>query len=155
MDFNTINYDGDLDSADEDELRSLVGEFEKAQETNVAEFEAAKEQMQELVGDDADFEALFGEVTDFAEAKDELIAETVEFKSFEDSPMGEDDLRGASFSKVREWHAHFAALDAEPDEGADEEQEFEDMGTRGETHVEGDDDEDFARKYLGGMPGFN
>lgn len=160
MDFNQVNYEGDLEDAERDDLIALVRDFEKAQETNVAEFEAAKEQMQELVGDDnADFEDLFGEVKDFASAKDELVAETVEFESFEDSPMDEDDLREASFSKVREWHAHFAALDAEADEAdadeGDEGPDFEDMGKRGETHSEEDEDAAFASKYLAGMPGFD
>lgn len=157
MNFNQVNYDGDLEDADEEALRGLVSDFEKAQEANVAEFEAAKEQMSELLGDeDASFEDIFGEVKDFADAKDELIAEITEFESFEESPVSEDDLGDASFSRVREYHAYFADLDAaEEAVEEDEEQEFEDMGRRGETHTEEDDDAAFAEKYLAGMPGFN
>ncbi|AGC34280.1 hypothetical protein M193_gp011 [Halorubrum tailed phage 7] len=155
MNFNKVNYDGDLGDADEEALRSLVSDFEKAQEANVAEFEAAKEQMSEVLGDEASFEDIFGEVQDFADAKDELIAEISEFESFEASPVSEDDLGDASFSRVREYHAYFAELDAadEADEG--EEKEFEDMGRRGETHTDEDGDMAFARKHLAGMPGFN
>lgn len=155
MNFNQINYDGDLEEADEEQLRSLVGDFEKAQEANVAEFEAAKEQMQDLFGDEADFEALFGEVRDFTDAKTELIEEIAEFESFEASPVSEDDLSDASFSRVREYHAYFADLDASDEADEDgETQEFDNMGRRGETHTEEDDDAAFAAKYLGGMPGF-
>lgn len=157
MDFQTINYDGDLEEADAEELRSIVSRFETAQDENVAEFKAAKEQTQDLLGEDADFEALFGEVTDFTEAKDELVDEIGEMDAFAESPMDEEELRAASFSKVRSWHAHFSALDAEeaPEAEEAEEQEFEDMGQRAETHNEEDEDIEFAEKYIGDLPGVN
>ena len=161
MDFSKVNYDGDLEDAERDDLMSLVSQFEAAQEQNVAEFESAQEQIQELTGDaDSDFAALIGEVQDFADAKTAIVSEITEFESFDASPVSEDDLTGASFGRLREYHVYFAGLDAEADaaeqdgDEVDEESgEFNDMGKRAETHVE-DDDEDFARTYLAGMPGF-
>lgn len=162
MDFNKVNYDGDLEDRDQDDLIDLVEDFEKAQEANVAEFETAQEQLQDaLDDDDASFEDVFGEVKDFASAKADLIGEVTEFDSFAESPLTEADLEDATFSKVREHYAYFADLDAEADArggGGDEggeDGEFSDMGQRAPTNDDVDDDEEFARRHLGGMPGFN
>ncbi|WP_372611633.1 hypothetical protein [Halomonas sp.] len=158
MDFNQVNYDGDLEGRDSDELVGLVEDFEKAQEANVAEFNDAKEQMQEMLGDDADFDALFGEVQDFASAKSEIISEITEFDSFDGSPVSEADLKDADFNKVREYHVYFANLDAEAEEAdakEEEKPEFNDMGKRSPTHDDDKADEEFAKQHLSGMPGFN
>ena len=154
MKFNKVNFDGDLSEMDDDELTELVDQYQKAQETNVAEFKQAKEAMAELVDADenADFEDIFGEVQDFTDAKDELVDEVKEFDAFADSPVTESELEDAAFSKVREWHAYFAAAEAAPE---DDDGEFDDMGKRGET--DGDEEEaerQFAEKHLSGMAGF-
>ena len=154
MKFNKVNFDGDLSEMDDDELTELVDQYQKAQETNVAEFKQAKEAMAELVDADenADFEDIFGEVQDFTDAKDELVDEVKEFDAFADSPVSESELEDAAFSKVREWHAYFAAAEAAPE---DDDGEFDDMGKRGETG--GDEEEaerQFAEKHLSGMAGF-
>ena len=156
MDFNQVNYDGDLEDLEEEQLRSTIEEFEKAQEENVAEFEAAKERLNELTGDDdATFEDVLGEVQDFADAKDELVDEVIEYDSFEEFPITEDELRAAEFSKVRAWHARFAELEA-ADEADEDDSNVSDFGKRAPTEPEGneDPDEQFAERHLGGMPGF-
>lgn len=158
MDFNQVNYDGDLEDREFDDLVGLVRNFEKAQDANVAEFEEMRETMQEMLGDDADFSAVFGEVQDFADAKSELVAEITEFDSFDESPVSEAYLQDASFNKVREYHVYFAEQDADAEaaDAADEdgEGEFSNMGRRSPTHTDEDNDEAFARKHLNGMPGF-
>ena len=154
MKFNKVNFDGDLSEMDDDELTELVDQYQKAQETNVAEFKQAKEAMAELVDADenADFEDIFGEVQDFTDAKDELVDEVKEFDAFADSPVSESELEDAAFSKVREWHAYFAAAEAAPE---DDDGEFDDMGKRGETGGDEEEaDRQFAKKHLNGMAGF-
>ena len=154
MKFNKVNFDGDLSEMDDDELTELVDQYQKAQETNVAEFKQAKEAMAELVDADenADFEDIFGEVQDFTDAKDELVDEVKEFDAFADSPVTESELEDAAFSKVREWHAYFAAAEAAPE---DDDGEFDDMGKRGETGGDEEEaDKAFADKHLNGMAGF-
>ena len=154
MKFNKVNFDGDLSEMDDDELTELVDQYQKAQETNVAEFKQAKEAMAELVDADenADFEDIFGEVQDFTDAKDELVDEVKEFDAFADSPVTESELEDAAFSKVREWHAYFAAAEAAPE---DDDGEFDDMGKRGETGGDEEEaDKAFANEHLSGMAGF-
>jgi len=154
MKFNKVNFDDDLSEMDDDELTELVDQYQKAQETNVAEFKQVKETVADLVDadDSANFEDLFGEVRDFTDAKDELVEEVKDFDAFNESPVSESELEDAAFSKVREWHAYFAEAEAAPE---DDDGEFDDMGKRGETG--GDEEEaerQFAEKHLNGMAGF-
>ena len=154
MKFNKVNFDGDLSEMDEDRLTELVQQYQKAQETNVAEFKQVKETVADLVDadDSANFEDLFGEVRDFTDAKDELVEEVKDFDAFNESPVSESELEDAAFSKVREWHAYFAAAEAAPE---DDDGEFDDMGKRGETGGDEEEaDRQFAEKHLSGMAGF-
>jgi len=155
MKFNKVNFDDDLSEMDDDELTELVDQYQKAQETNVAEFKQVKETAADLVDadDSASFEDLFGEVRDFTDAKDELVEEVKDFDAFNDSPVSESELEDAAFSKVREWHAYFAAAEAAPED--DDDGEFDDMGKRGETGGDEEEaDKTFANKHLSGMAGF-
>lgn len=142
IEFSRVSYDGDLEDADREDLESLVGQYEEAQEANAAEFEAAKEQVESL--EDVD-------VSDFHDARSDLIEGVTGYDSFEDSPVGEDDLEDASFGKLREWDAYFAAQDAEAEaddeEADDEEADFDDMGEETPTDEEPDDTE-FAKQHL-------
>lgn len=143
LDFNKVTTDGDLEDADEEQLRSTIEQFEAAQEENAAEFEAAKEKIDEV----ADVE-----VADFQDAREDLIETITEFDEFEDSPLvDEDDLEAASFSKLREYEAYFA--EQEREEGA--EAEFEDMGTQAPEPDEEAEDAEFAEQVLGDIPGVN
>jgi len=158
MQLKTVTFEGDLEDADEGQLRSAIEDFEKAQEANAAEFEAAKERLEDTLGDDAEFDEVFGEVEDFAEAKESLIETITEFDSFEEAPMAERVLRDSDFSELRDYEAYFADLDADnTDEGGegDGDGEFNDMGQRGPTNPDdGDADAEFAQEHLSGMPGF-
>lgn len=153
MNFNTINYDGDLEDASEEELRSLAEDFESAQESNVAEFKAAKEQVTELLGDDADFEDIFGEVREFTDARDDLIGSITEYEAFDESPVSEAVLEDCSFAELREYDAYFAEQSEQAD-GEESEGDFNDFGTKSPTDDEEADKEAFAKKHLGDMPGF-
>lgn len=139
MDFQKVTFDTDLDEMEADELASLVRQFSEAQEQNIAEFEQASETIEGLEG-------RVSEVQEFdAELTDELA---------EASPLGEDELAAFSISRKRELLAEFAEADEdeEEDDEEDEEAEFSDMGQRGETHDE-DAKADFAKEYLGDIPG--
>ncbi|WP_144797660.1 hypothetical protein [Halorubrum depositum] len=143
MDFQKVTFDTDLDEMEADELASLVRQFSEAQEQNIAEFEQASETIEGLEG-------RVSEVQDFDAELTEELAEV--------SPLGEDELAAFSISRKRELLAEFAEADEDEeeeddDDNEDEEAEFSDFGTRGNV---GDDDEakaDFAKQYLGDIPG--
>ena len=138
MDFQKVTFDTDLDEMEADELVSLVRQFSEAQEQNITEFEQASETIEGLEG-------RVSEVQDFDAELTEELAEV--------SPLGEDELADFSISRKRELLAEFAEADEdEEEEDEDEEAEFSDFGTRGETHDE-DAEADFAKEYLGDIPG--
>jgi hypothetical protein len=137
LSFNQVNYDGELSDFSEEELRELVGEFETAQESNVAEFRKAAEAA-DSVDDDV--------IEDFEEAREALIDDITEADTFEDVPLTEEQLEESDFSELQEWKDFVA------DDGGEEDADFDDFGQRAET--EGEDDEgDFAEDVLGDMPG--
>jgi len=151
MQLKTISFDGDLEEADREELVEAVRRFQKAQEENTAEFEAAKEQISDTLGDDAEFDDLLGEVEGFGEARSALIESITEFDSFEKSPLTREVLEESDFDELRDYETYFSDLDTEDEE----EEEFNDMGSKAPTDSDDDDDDmKFARQHLGGMPGF-
>lgn len=141
LSFNKVDYDGELSDFSKDELRDLVGEYEKAQDSNVAEFKRAAE-----AADNVDESV----IEDFEDARATLIDDITEADAFEDVPLTEDQLESSDFSELQEWKDFVAGDDA--DSGEDDEQDFDDFGQRSETSGE-EDAEDFAEKTLGGMPG--
>lgn len=129
MDFQKVTYDGDLDEMEADDLRSIVEEYEEAQETNIGEFEAAKERI----------EGLEGEVAEKAEFKAERVERLTEV-----SPLDEEEAESFSLARIDSLIAEFTE-DSTADEEVedDEEADFDDMGHRGPTH----DDEDGMSEY--------
>ena len=149
LDFQRVTYDGDLEEADREALIDLVEQFEDAQDANAAEFNSAKEQVEELEGT----------VSEFEDAKDELITEVVSADAFSEVPLTEEQLEDADFEQVREWRAFVSETDASDEETDDNEEdaEFEDMGQQGPVNEGGDEDEgaEFARELVDGLSGVN
>lgn len=142
MDFSKVTIDKDVDELEGDEARELISDFKNAQEQNIAEFEAASEQIDDLEGTFDEFE----------DADEELTAEVAE-ATF----MSEDEASGLAFSRKREILAEFSAEETETveDDVDDDGAEFEDMGQRGETHNDEEAETAIAEKYLGDIGGLN
>jgi hypothetical protein len=125
MDFQKITFDDDLEDMEAEELRGLVREYDDAQSENITEFKQAVEEIDTLEGKVAEVAEFDAELTD---------------KLTEVSPLAEDELSGFSVTRKRELLANFAEqeaeAEAEDDEGGAGEENFEDMGNRGETHTE-------------------
>lgn len=148
LDFQRVTYDGDLEDADREALIDLVEQFEDAQDANAAEFNSAKEQLEDLDGT----------VSEFKDAKADLEDEVIEADAFSEVPLTEDQLRDASFEQVREWREFVSETDPADDTDDDEEDaEFEDMGQQGPVNGDGDEDADaeFARELVDGLSGVN
>jgi hypothetical protein len=145
LNFTEVNYDGDLEAADKESLLGLVQRYEDAQEQNAAEFEAAKETVEELNGT----------VSEFEDAKEALVSEVADADRFSEVPLTEEQLEAQSFEQVREWK-EFVEVESEPDE--DDDKEFDDMGTEGEINPEdgegGEYDESVA-SIVDGLSGVN
>lgn len=142
MDFSKVTFEKDVDELEAEEARELIGDFQAAQEQNIAEFAEASEQIEELEGTPSEFE----------EADEELTAEVAE-ATF----MSEEEAADLDFSRKREILADFSA-EEEVDEGEEEVEggaEFSDMGQRGETHDEDQEKQAFAEKHLGDIEGLN
>lgn len=144
LNFNKVSYDGDLVDLSEEEMQDVIREFEKAQESNVAEFEKAADTLDGV--DEADIE-------DFAEARADLIEDITGADGFEEVPLTEEKLEDEDFGDLREWK-EFVADTGESEES---EQDFEDMGQKGETHGddEGDDSPDFIESEIANISGVN
>lgn len=142
MNFTKVSFDGDLDDIeDADELRGVIRKFQSAQESNISEFEDAKDTLE-------DFEGRVGEAQEFKEDLAETLSEV--------SPLDTDEAMTYKMARQRELIAEFSESEA-TDEVEEEEtpDAFSDMGQRGETH---DDDEaarSFAEKHIGGIKGLN
>jgi hypothetical protein len=126
MDFQKITFDDDLEDMEADELRGLIREYDDAQSENISEFQQAVESIDTLEGKVAEVEEFDAELT---EKLDEI------------SPLDEDELSEFSVTRKRELLTKFAEPEGdepEGDEGGDEggEENFSDMGNRGETHGE-------------------
>lgn len=141
MEFTTVNPD-DVDEMGEDELREAVSEFEDAQESNIEEFKQAQETLNEY----AEFDVSIKEAQEF---KEDVLADVAEH-----SPLSEDELSEFGLSRLRELKTEFAEEVEDEPEGDEEESEFSDMGSRGETDPEGEgEDFDRLRDDLSSIPG--
>ena len=148
MDFQKVTFDEELDEMESDDLRDLVRQFREAQEDNLAEFQQASEEIDDLEG-------RVGEVQEFDSELTEELAEV--------SPLSEEEAAEFSISRKRDLLADFAEEDEEPedeepeedeeDEDPEDDQEFSDFGTRGETHDEEEAQKNFAEQYLGDIQG--
>jgi len=127
LSFNQISYDGELSDFDRDDLIELVREFEKAQESNIAEFEKAAETLEGV--DEASIE-------EFEEADAELTQEVTE-----ETFLSEEEAEALSFERKREVLAEHAGDDDDGgDDDGDGDGDDEDFGKRGATHGDGDGD---------------
>lgn len=141
MDFSKVTFDKDVDELEADEARELISDFQTAQEQNIAEFEDASEQIDDLEGTFAEFE----------DADEELTAEVAE-ATF----MSEDEAAMLEFGRKREILADFSVEEEEVEDEVDEDgAEFSEMGQRGETHNNEDEKTEFANKHLGDISGLN
>lgn len=148
LNFTKVSYDGDISDFSEDELKTLVEEFESAQDSNAAEFETAAEALDEV--DSSNIE-------DFEEARTTLIADIVEAEAFDDVPVTEDTLEDeetTSFSDLQDWKDFVSEQDIEPDEDEGE-GTFDDMGTKSPVEDQSGEGADFVEGELETMPGIN
>jgi hypothetical protein len=140
MDFQKVTFEGDLDEMDEEELVGLVRQFSDAQDDNIAEFETASEEIDDLEG----------RVSEVAEFDAELTEQLVEA-----SPLDEDEVASFSISRKRSLLADFSEAEEEADEGGEGDKDFSEMGQRGPTHNEEEAKAQFAKDFLGDIPGLN
>ncbi len=145
MDFSKVTFDKDVEELEAEEARELISDFQTAQEQNIAEFEDASEQIEDLEGTFAEFE----------DADEELTQEVAE-ATF----MSEDEAANLEFSRKREILADFSIEEEEPEESGEVEEteggaKFSEMGQRGETHDEEEAKRSFAEDRLGDIPGLN
>lgn len=144
MDFTKVTFDVDLDEIeDADELRGIVRKFESAQDSNISEFEDAKDTLDE-------FEGRVGEAQEFKEELAESLSDV--------SPLSSEEALTYDMTRIRELITEFSEDDSEGDEPEGEVEEgatFSNMGQRGETHSDEDGDTEFAGKHLGDIGGLN
>jgi hypothetical protein len=137
FDITKVTIDGAVDDLSEDQLRELVSKFEDAQESNVAEFERAAEEMPEIKA---------SKIEDFEKAREGLIGEIAGAEAFDEVPVTEDALEDCSFGELQEWD-EFVSEKLRDDSDGD----FDDFGRRS---PEGEGDEtDFADEELENVPG--
>jgi hypothetical protein len=147
LNFNKVDYDGDLSDFSEDELRELVGEFETAQDSNVAEFEKAVEATDEI--DESTIE-------DFEAAREALIEDITGAEDFDEVPLTEEKLEDEDFSDLQNWKEFVAGGEPgdEADESSEGEGDFDDMGQKSPMETD-EETEDFVEAELGDVPGLN
>ena len=114
MDFKKVEFDDDLDDMEAGELRELVREFAQAQEENIA-----------------DFEEVTDEITEFEEFDATLTEDLVEQTS-----LSEEAASALPFSEKQNLLADLNATEASDEGGSEEEADFEDRGTKGETNFD-------------------
>lgn len=138
MDFTKVSFDADLDEIeDADELRGIVQKFESAQESNISEFQDAKDTLE-------NFEGRVGEAEEF---KEDLAKDLSEV-----SPLSEEEALTYDMSRMRELIVEFSeSTEEETEEGGDG--RFSNMGQRGETHNEDGAESSFAKEHLGDIKG--
>lgn len=140
MDFTKVSFDADLDEIeDADELRGIVQKFESAQESNISEFQDAKDTLE-------DFEVRVGEAEEFKQDLAERLSEV--------SPLSEDEALTHNMSRMRELIADFSETEVEEEEVTEDTPEtFSNMGQKGETHNEEENEAAFAEKHIGNING--
>lgn len=144
FDITKVSIDGAVDDLSEEQLRELVSKFEDAQESNVAEFERAAEEMPDIEE---------SKIEDFEDARRALIEEIVEADTFDEVPLGEGALVDCTFSELQEWSDFVTENISGSADEADETDDggFNDFGQKAPT---GDDETtDFADKELENVPG--
>lgn len=137
LNFTQVTYDGDLEDADRESLMELVQQYEEAQDENAAEFEAAKETVDDLEGATSEFE----------EADAELAEEVAE-QTF----LSDEEAEALSFARKREI---LSTAGEATEEDTEDDAEFDDMGTEGEVQPE-EGEENFSsdsRDLIEGMSG--
>lgn len=143
FDFTRVSFDTDLDEIDDaGELRGLVREFQNAQDSNISEFQDAKDTLDE-------FEGRVGEAQEFKEELAESLSEV--------SPLSEQEALTYDMARIRELIGEFSDAPAggdDPEGEGDEGGAFSDMGKRGETH-NGETDRAFADEQIGDIQGLN
>lgn len=149
FDITKVTIDGDVDDLSEEQLRELVGKFQDAQESNVAEFERAAEAMDEVDEDT---------IEDFEQARESLIEEIADAEAFGEVPLDEEDLEDEDFSDLQDWREFVAGGGAGGDDPEDDEPEedaeFDDFGTESPADP-GDDEYDFVEEELQDVPGLS
>jgi len=138
MDFSKVTFDEDVSELEAEDARQLISDFKNAQEQNIAEFEKASEQIEDLEGSFAEYE----------DADEQLTQEVAE-ATF----MSEDEASRLEFSRKREILAEFEEEDGGDDEDDDDEGNFSNISTRGETHDDDEAKKQFAEKHLGNIEG--
>lgn len=139
MDFTKVSFDANLDEIeDADELRGIVQKFESAQESNISEFQDAKDTLE-------DFEGRVGEAEEFKEDLAEDLSEV--------SPLSEDEALSYEMSRMRELIVEFSESTEEEAEADGGEGQFSNMGQKGETHNEDEAEATFAQDHLGDIKG--
>lgn len=111
MDFHEVTFDS-IDDMEREDLEDLVLQYEKAQNTNL-------EQLEDVTA----------EVGEFEEFESELTEDLVELTS-----LSEEAASALPFSEKRSL-----IEDVSVDETEEEDAEFEDRGTKGETQPEGNE----------------
>ena len=149
FDITKVTIDGSVDDLSDEQLRELVGKFQDAHESNVAEFERASEA---LDGVDED------NIEDFETAREGLFEEITEAEAFDEVPLSEEALEDSSFSELQEWRDF--VLDQESSEDSSdtengEGEEFDDFGSKSPTNPEDDEVEEFVEDTIGTMQGVN
>jgi hypothetical protein len=143
LSFNKVTYDGELTDFSEDELRELVGEYEKAQDSNVAEFKQAAEATENIDESTID---------EFEDARSSILDEITESENFDEVPLTEDQLEDCDFGELQDWQDF--VLGGDGDEETEESGSgFDDFGTRSPTGGSDDESPDFVEEQLGDIQG--
>lgn len=139
MNFTKVSFEDDLEDIDDaEELRGVVRKFQSAQESNISEFEDAKDTLE-------DFEGRVGEAQEFKQDLAEDLSEV--------SPLSEEEALTYDMSRIRELIGEFSEESVEDDSESGTSGQFSDMGQRGETHDEDEAEAEFAEKHLGDIKG--
>lgn len=139
MNFTKVSFDGDLEDIDDaEELRGVVQKFQSAQESNISEFEDAKDTLE-------NFEGRVGEAQEFKEDLAEDLSEV--------SPLSEEEALTYDMSRIRELIGEFTEETVEDDPESESPDSFSNMGQRGETHDDEKAEATFVEDHLGDIQG--
>jgi len=141
MNFTKVSFEDDLeDIEDAEELRGVIRKFQSAQDSNIAEFQEAKETLE-------DFEGRVGEAQDFKQELAESLSEV--------SPLSEEEALTYDMTRIRELIGEFSSTETEEVEEQEEDGTFSNMGQRGETHDDEEAEQKFAEEQLGNIKGLS
>lgn len=147
LNFKKVTYEDELSEFSEEKLRELVGEFEDAQESNVAEFQEVADATEGISE---------SEIEDFETFREELIEDITGAEAFDEVPLSEDQLESEDFSTLQEWKDFVSGQESESESDEDEqaETEFEDMGKKAPVDG-GKDNAEFADDKLSDVQGLS